>query len=140
MTGPTLQVSLLSQITRVYHLAPVICPSFLGGLLRQPGFRVNAKLLDGTAIDKGLDSFHENLAAKSHHGNSAGERCSTSCSVRKFCIGQWASAQPAPHRFNAIIFLSREPSLIVVWADHRVRFQGNGGRSARALRRSSILT
>jgi hypothetical protein len=80
-TRQGLQILGLQLITRVYHLSPVTSPRFLGGLLRQPGFRVNAKLLDGTAIDKGLDSFHENLAAKSHHGNSAGETNCTSCSV-----------------------------------------------------------
>ena len=62
-TGAIPQILGLFHIPRVYHLAPVICPSFLGGLLRQPRVRIDPKLLEGTAIDKALDGFHKNLAA-----------------------------------------------------------------------------
>jgi hypothetical protein len=55
-TRPSLQVSPLCQIPRVYHLSPVTSPHFLGGLLRQPRVRIDAKLLGGTTSDKALDS------------------------------------------------------------------------------------
>jgi hypothetical protein len=56
---PSLQASVLGQITCVYHFAPVICRRVLGGLMRQPR-ALDARPPGGTASDRAVDSFQKN--------------------------------------------------------------------------------
>jgi hypothetical protein len=66
-TRASLQVSLLSPITRLYHFAPVTSPRFLGRLQRQARVRIDAKLLGETAYREGLEQLPQKSRGSHRH-------------------------------------------------------------------------